>query len=95
MGDRYELDLTCSYCQKLNKGVYYAPTCEEYTFSCKGCGKENFITSDFSTKRIEDVVLDDVKKGFKMATSFEWEESRLIEVCKNILKALKERQASN
>jgi len=70
MGDRYILDLKCSYCQTLNEEVYFAPTCNFFTFNCKNCKKTNFINSDFVAIKIKDVKYKDVLGVVEMATNF-------------------------
>ncbi len=60
MGDRYELDCKCAYCGKMNFDIWYAPTCNSLTFECIECKKTNFITSNLTTKKLEEVSYDDV-----------------------------------
>jgi len=61
MGDRWELEVKCAYCHKLQEElVYYAPTCNSMTFECDACGKESFITIEHKVKRIKDVIYEDV-----------------------------------
>ena len=60
MGDRYELDLKCAYCKKMNFDIWYAPTCNSLTFECDKCKKTNFITINFTAKKIEEVNYNDV-----------------------------------
>lgn len=68
MGDRFYLELNCAYCNRTNKDVYYAPTCSFYDFTCEHCKKVNFISSDFSVKKLVDVSEQNVIDAFEMAT---------------------------
>jgi len=69
MGDRFLLNLACSYCGKMGTGVYYAPTCDVYDFVCKDCKRHNFVSADFTVKAVEDVTLEDVVSAFEMASN--------------------------
>jgi len=86
MGDRYTFYPDCIYCNHTNEEVWYAPTCGVYTFKCEKCKKTNFITSDFTIKKIEDVTLQDIKDAFLMATSIDWDEEDIDRMCKETLK---------
>jgi len=68
MGDRYDLNINCTYCNYLNKDVWYAPTCSTDTFRCEKCKELNFINSDFKSMKIIDVSIDEVRKGFSNAS---------------------------
>ena len=52
MGDRYELELNCAYCERLNKDVYYAPSSGFEVFRCESCGKENGIYMGFHASKL-------------------------------------------
>ena len=69
MGDRYELVKSCAYCKSINDDIWFAPTCSSMTFKCKDCGKDNFITSDFEVKKIEDVCYDDIYGAINNASN--------------------------
>lgn len=75
MGARFILDLNCAYCGNLNKDVWYAPTCNSYTFVCTKCEKHNFITSNFSAVKVEEVTTKETIDAFLMATNASWEGS--------------------
>jgi len=60
MGDRFEMDIKCIYCGKVNYDIYYAPTSGFLDFTCTECGKSNFITSYLTVKKIKDVTRKDV-----------------------------------
>ena len=64
MGDRYDIDVDCAYCNHNNKDVWYAPTCSSDTFRCEKCKELNFITPNFKSKKIVDVNIDEVREGF-------------------------------
>ena len=34
-----------------------------------GCGRVNFVAADFSVKKVEDVVVDDVRQAIEMSTT--------------------------
>ena len=89
IGDRYELDLKCIYCNCENRRIWYAPTSDIYTFSCERCKKVNFITSNLKTKKVEDIVIGDVKEAFLMATNTIWSERDINEICKESLEKIK------
>lgn len=90
MGDRWELNVACAYCNKTQEElVWYAPTCGSETFKCEKCGKESFITSDLIPKKIEDVTLDDVKDGFCNATNAAWTDEQIDKMCKKKLRQIK------
>jgi len=59
MGDRIDLTENCLYCNCINS-CWYAPTCNSFGFTCKKCGKYNFITTDLKVKKVEDVTYDEV-----------------------------------
>lgn len=101
MGDRFEMTLKCTYCNMPNK-VYYAPTCGIYDFRCnsldfeskefpknKGCGKINFICSDFTVKKAEEVTEQNVIDAFEMATSMNHKPSAIKREAKQYIKNLK------
>jgi len=89
MGDRYDLNLNCVYCNFLNKEIWYAPTSDAYTFRCEKCNKINFITDDFKAKKLEDITLEDVKAGFVMTTIMSWSDEETDEICKETLEKIK------
>lgn len=92
MGDRYYLNLICAYCGKLNKDIYYAPTCNFYTFRCEHCDKYNFISNIQLAKKVEEVTYDEIKNAFFEATNARWDENdiMLIEAdCKEQLEVIK------
>lgn len=89
MGDRYELDLKCAYCSKLNKDVYYAPTCNFYTFECQKCQETNFITFGLESKKREEVTLQNIEDGFWGCSNFPHDEGVVREECEEILRRLK------
>ena len=60
MGDRYELIENCAYCGEIEEDVWYAPTCNSFGFTCRKCGKYNFITTDFKVKKVDEITYDDV-----------------------------------
>jgi len=69
MGNRYELIRDCVYCGKTDDGVYYAPTCNFFTFTCEKCGRKNFITSDLKVKKMEEVTYEDIYEAVSMASN--------------------------
>ena len=85
MGNRYTLDLNCVYCDKLNKEVWYAPTCAADTFVCEHCDKPNFITEDTKAIKWEDVTFEDIKEGFVNNTNVGWKDEELENMCKQRL----------
>lgn len=87
MGDRYEVNAKCIYCGCLNKSVWYAPTCSVMTFECEECKKENFITTSFTIKKIEDVLYDDVEKAISYASNF-MDEDQIKKCAKDYFKKL-------
>jgi len=89
MGDRYELELRCVYCNENNKNVWYAPTCSSDTFVCEKCKNINFITNDCKAKKIEDVTMEDIKLGFLENTNTSWTEEKVKEMCEEHLKDIK------
>jgi hypothetical protein len=40
MGTRYWIDVMCVGCGHVDKGVYFAPTCDFTTHDCTKCGKK-------------------------------------------------------
>lgn len=82
MGDRYEFDADCAYCGKLNKGVWYAPTCDKDTFTCEYCRGINFITYDFKIKKLENIRLSDIVNGFLFTTNRNLTREQAKELCK-------------
>lgn len=89
MGDRFYLILNCAYCSTVNKDVYYAPTCDFYDFKCQKCNRTNFITADFSVKRVEDVVIENVVAAFEMATTAVHSADSIRGMAKRYLRELK------
>jgi len=81
MGDRYNLTKECIYCGNTNDEVYYAPTCGFLTFICDKCKKENFITTDFKVKKIEDVTKKDVYWAISNASNMM--DEKMIKECTN------------
>jgi len=75
--------------------VWYAPTCNCDTFTCEHCGKENFITSNFKPKKIEDVTLDDIKDGFLGATIGLLSDIEINKMCRHRLNELKNVKNNN
>ena len=63
MGERYELNLNCPYCDKLNLEIYYAPTCDSDSHDCVGCKKTFYINANHEPVKAEDWTLDMEKKG--------------------------------
>ena len=57
MGDRYELNLHCAYCNELNKDIWYAPTCGSIGFKCSNCGETNYIGNFQAVKKERDLDL--------------------------------------
>jgi len=97
MGYRYELIKNCVYCKETNDDIYYAPTCGFLTFKCKKCEKENFITSIFTIKKIEDITYDDIYDSVSMASNImneEQIESYAEEIYENIKKGKLESEDS-
>lgn len=91
MGDRFEMTLKCAYCGKENN-VWYAPTCNVYDFVCRGgCEKTNFICSDFSVKKVEDIVEQNVIDGFEMASNTYHKPSVIKSQAKQYIRDLKKR----
>ena len=88
MGCRYEIKTECAYCGKVNEASY-APTCNNYTFTCGGCEKINFIDMEFSAIKIEDVFLQDVIDGFEMTTTVNWKDGDIERICKLYYEELK------
>ena len=88
MRNRYTLDLDCAYCEKKNKEVWYAPTCNADTFVCKHCNKANFITDDWKSIKIEDVNIEFVKEGFENNTNVGWKDEEVEEMCQIRLKEI-------
>ena len=82
MGERYTLNINCVYCGEKNEDVWYAPTCNFYTFKCKKCEKHNFITSDFYPKKVENVTEQEVYNAFVMATSVGWDDEERFRKCR-------------
>ena len=80
MGDRYILELYCVYCGHTDKDVWYAPTCGANTFRCSECGKYNFVTPDFSSKKVEEVTDQEVIDGFFNATNVSWDNEEEVKV---------------
>ena len=64
MGDRYELDLDCAYCKERNNDIWFAPTCNNFTFKCIKCKKVNYINSSLKAVKIEEVTLKDIEDSF-------------------------------
>jgi phage FluMu protein Com len=89
MGDRYTFDAKCAYCGKVEKEVWYAPTCNRDCFSCSKCKKLNFITANFGTRKIKDVKSEDIAEGFGMASNVAWPDGKIEEMAKERLKELK------
>lgn len=87
MGDRYEIDAKCAYCNHLNEGVWFAPTCSAMTFKCEECDKENFITMDFKIKKIEDVTYDEVEEAISGVSNF-LDEGQIKKCAKDYFKRL-------
>lgn len=106
MGDRFWMNLGCAYCGKMSF-VYYAPTCEFFDFKCRtadlddgmgsienetaGCGRVNFITAGFSVKKVEDVVVDDVRQAIEMSTTSVHTDARLRKWANDSYKSLLKR----
>jgi len=88
MGDRYELDVKCAYCGKINFDIWYAPTCGALTFICSNCKKTNFITDNFVTKKIEKVEYDDVYNAL-VFTSNMLSDDQLKKIAKEMYEKLK------
>ena len=90
MGDRFYLTLSCAYCCK-KSSVYYAPTCESFDFKCGGCSRVNFIAADLSVKKVEDVVVDDVRQAIEMSTTSTHTDAALRRWAQTSYKALAKR----
>lgn len=88
MGDRYELELKCAYCQNLNKDIWYAPTCNSYTFECEKCKKTSFITADLKAIKLERVTLFAIREGFLMCSNANLSEEQIDNCCKQTLKEI-------
>jgi len=91
MGDRYEITLDCAYCGTRNEEVWYAPTCGSDIFTCKECNKVNFIlfANPFSAKKLEEVTVEDVVRGFILTTTGSWSEDKIIQMCTEHLNKIK------
>ncbi len=88
MGDRYELIKDCVYCGKTDDRIWYAPTSGFLTFKCDKCKKENFITSDFEVKKIEEVTYEEVYDTLAF-TSTMMDEKQIKDYAKQLFKQLK------
>lgn len=98
MGDRYYLRLNCAYCNHLNTEIYYAPTCNFYDFKCKYCGKVNFISDNFLSKKTEDVTLKEIENGFFITTNVNWNKKQIKLIkkdCKDYYKQIKKTNKNN
>ena len=89
MGDRYDININCVYCNTLNKDVYYAPTCSSDVFKCRKCGKKNFINSNFKAVKIEDVTFEKIKEGFLNTTMGMLADKQIDRGCKEHLKEIR------
>ena len=89
MGDRYYLAIQCKYCGLMNYEIYYAPTSSFDWFECENCKNHNFINSDLTAKKIEDITYKDVERGFLENTNAEWTEKQIKDFCDFRLKELK------
>lgn len=89
MGDRWTLKLNCVYCNHSNDKVYYAPTCNFYTFKCSKCKKENYIDSNHKANKIEDANLKDIREGFVSNTNGCWSDEEIDKMCRSTLKELR------
>ena len=88
MGDRYELELYCAYCNELNIDIWFAPTCGSNGFLCSKCKKYNYIKNFHSIKK-EDITADDLFNEFMDATNVGWNEKdvkRIKQECERELK---------
>lgn len=50
MGDKYELNLECAWCGRLND-VYYDSSSDTHKFSCVNCKRDNMIVQCFVGKK--------------------------------------------
>ena len=94
MGDRYELKLHCAYCNKLNKEIWYAPTCGSYTFGCGKCGKTNFI-KNFQAVKTNGITGNDLFDAFIDATNVSWEDKDLKRIEKECIEQANKIKKSN
>jgi len=93
MGDRFILELDCAYCNKLNDEIWFAPTCNVYTYKCIFCNKVNFIhegMNEFKSKKCEDVKYHEVKESFLKATNVTWNEDEIRSSCNDSYIYIKE-----
>lgn len=79
MGDRHYLQLQCGGCGERNpsdkdydddpmtNGVYYAPSSGFMHFTCRKCGKKNWIDNFYAGRVVEEKELDELYKenGFE------------------------------
>lgn len=92
MGDRYELNLKCAYCNSLQKEfVYYAPTCGFITFECDKCKKKNFINSNLKAIKIEEITYEEVYNCVSDTTNF-MDEKQIENYSKQLFKELKRKK---
>ena len=89
MGDRFELVKSCAYCGKINKDIWYAPTCNSFGFKCDKCGKYNFITTDFKVKKVEDISYEDVYWSISNASNM-MDEKQIEDCAREFYEELKE-----
>jgi phage FluMu protein Com len=92
MGDRYELNLKCAYCNRLqDEWVYYAPTCGFITFKCDKCKKTNFIHSIFKAGKIEELTYEEVYNCISDTTNF-MDEKQVIAYSKQLFNKLRRKR---
>lgn len=89
IGDRYELNVKCSYCNEKNL-CWYAPTCCSDVFKCNKCGKNNFITTEFKAMKIENLSLEDIEDGFINTSNYGWSEEEITRMCEDRFNQIKE-----
>lgn len=90
MGDRFEITISCAYCEKKQKElVYYAPTANFETFQCDSCNETNFITTEFTPKKLNEVTQEDVEEGFLNNTMGMLSEKEIKMMCKTRYKQIK------
>ena len=79
MGDRFFLKINCGACgtenpsekdyadDPMENGVYYAPSCGFMDFTCRKCGKKNWIENHYEGRPVDEKELTQLykEKGFE------------------------------